>query len=65
MSAAGDYYWQQLPTATGSPMLVHYTKQTKYCGGLTKCGKPCHKGINLQILKRKYDDEGNLIYGKI
>jgi len=23
----------------------------KHCGGITKCGKICHKGINLIVLK--------------
>jgi len=23
----------------------------KHCGGMTKCGKACHKGVNLVILK--------------
>lgn len=25
--------------------------QQKHCGGMTKCGKACHKGVNLVILK--------------
>jgi len=32
-----------------------WTPPQKHCGGITKCGKLCHKGINLVILKRDGD----------
>lgn len=29
----------------------------KHCGGITKCGKVCHKGINIIVLK---NDNGKI-----
>ncbi len=34
----------------------------KHCGGVTECGKYCHKGINCRIVDSYCEADGTVVY---
>ncbi len=38
-----------------------YILPPKHCGGMTECGKPCHKGINCTVVD-SFQKDGKTVY---
>ena len=43
------------------PYTRFWAQQQKHCGGVTECGKVCHKGINCAIVD-SYQKDGKTVY---
>ena len=43
------------------PRPRYWAQEPKHCGGVTECGKVCHKGMNCTIVDQ-YEKDGKTVY---